>query len=650
MLYQAYQKKLEKATRVLNFFWRFRYLVLGILLLIIALIVTLFSIAGNIYGEICPSSVEYGTALSFEAKAIFGKTVAEYRPKGETEWTREEPRLVGEYEVRAVCERTFKNKYGKVFTYTIEPRVAQIEFIDRTFVYGSNPEVSVSLAYADAAEGVEFTFARMDENKFAVTAQATSIVNQAGESVTACYKLLPYTETLSCEQQALSIAAESASKIYDGTPLCATSYTITSGTLIGEDRMELVWGSQTDVGSTENRPELAIYNASGEDVTDLYAIEWEPATLEVLPRELLIQAESAQKVYDGTPLTMPSGALDPATPLVPGHRMQILSFPSLTDVGTCENLPQIKIVDETERDVTSNYRLASKTGQLTIVPRPVTVWTASCTWIYDGGAHNAVDAASYGVSEHSAYELVAGQILQPTAASVVENTLTEITDSETEVIYRENALLFDVWDESGTKVTKNYAFTYEYGKLRIKTEIIVSLYSLSKYYDGLPIAFSSEDYTIVKPPDVEVACVLPTLTEVGSLWADALGADNISVRDAVTGQDVMAENRFRFEPYADLPVLEIRPREIEVSSISVVSENRTEAIYGSLIPNNAWISFGSLAEGERIEIVVVGVLLPQDNVAVENTIQSVTIYDQNDRDVSANYQISLCPGYLEWLH
>ena len=88
--------------------------------------------------------------------------------------------------------------------------------------------------------------------------------------------------TLTVKPAPLTITADSASKIYDGTPLVKDSFTSTA--LASGDRFEsvTVTGSQTEPGTSANVPSAArILNGGGEDVTACYEISYVNGKLEV---------------------------------------------------------------------------------------------------------------------------------------------------------------------------------------------------------------------------------------------------------------------------------------------------------------------------------------------------------------------------------
>ena len=72
--------------------------------------------------------------------------------------------------------------------------------------------------------------------------------------VTDCYTITYANGTLEVTKKALTITADSGSKVYDGTALTKDSYTI-SGLVSGDTITSVtVTGSQTVVGSSDNVP------------------------------------------------------------------------------------------------------------------------------------------------------------------------------------------------------------------------------------------------------------------------------------------------------------------------------------------------------------------------------------------------------------
>ena len=90
--------------------------------------------------------------------------------------------------------------------------------------------------------------------------------------------------TLSVTPASLTVKADDAEKVYDGTPITCDGISITEGSLAPGDTVYsyTVEGSRTHVGRSENViTSLIIRNSAGEDVTRNYAIETVAGTLKV---------------------------------------------------------------------------------------------------------------------------------------------------------------------------------------------------------------------------------------------------------------------------------------------------------------------------------------------------------------------------------
>ena len=112
----------------------------------------------------------------------------------------------------------------------------------------------------------------------------------------------------------ITLVAQSASKLYDGTALIRPTDVLVYGLPKQFSIRVSANGSQTDAGSSKNPiSTYSIFNARGEDVTkhftDIRTVDGE---LVVDPQPLTVWTASAEKVYDGTPLTAPDAWLSNA--------------------------------------------------------------------------------------------------------------------------------------------------------------------------------------------------------------------------------------------------------------------------------------------------------------------------------------------------
>jgi hypothetical protein len=103
---------------------------------------------------------------------------------------------------------------------------------------------------------------------------------------------------------AVIVIADSAGRVYDGTPLTAPGYRV-EGLGEGYTAEARLASSITDAGSVPNRIEdLVIRSAEGEEYNRYFLnVTVVDGTLTIRPLPVLISTGSAEKIYDGTPLT-----------------------------------------------------------------------------------------------------------------------------------------------------------------------------------------------------------------------------------------------------------------------------------------------------------------------------------------------------------
>ena len=162
----------------------------------------------------------------------------------------------------------------------------------------------------------------------------------------------------------INITAKSANKTYDGQALTETRYDFTQNILAeGDVLTAVVEGSQTDAGSSANVVKSYRVMRGDVDVTDFYTFgEIENGTLTVTERKVTLTSESADKPYDGTPLTRPDVTVSDEG-FVDGEVSDIKAIGTITDKGS---VPNTITFTEGENFKASNYIIVRETGTLTI--------------------------------------------------------------------------------------------------------------------------------------------------------------------------------------------------------------------------------------------------------------------------------------------
>ena len=130
----------------------------------------------------------------------------------------------------------------------------------------------------------------------------------------------------------VTLVAQSASKLFDGQPLTRTSDVLVYGLPPSCSIRVSATGRRVDAGESENPVgNYTIYNAKGENITSHFIdVQKVSGQLVVDPLPLTIWTGSAEKEYDGTPLTNPEVGLSS----VPGYEKRWTPWHNTSYVAT----------------------------------------------------------------------------------------------------------------------------------------------------------------------------------------------------------------------------------------------------------------------------------------------------------------------------
>ncbi|MBR3240348.1 MAG: Cna B-type domain-containing protein [Oscillospiraceae bacterium] len=361
------------------------------------------------------------------------------------------------------------------------------------------------LAEGDSIESVTVTGSQTVVGSSANVPSEAKIVNAAGDDVTDSYAITYANGTLEVTQKAVTITADSDSKVYDGTALTKDSYTNTA--LAEGDSIEsvTVTGTQTVVGSGVNVPSAAkIVNAAGDDVTDSYAITYANGTLEVTQKAVTITADSTEKVYDGYVLSNENYTTEG---LAEGDAIKTAVVEGAqTDVGEGNNVVRdARIVNASGTDVTQNYAISYATGTLKVTKKPITITADSASRVYDGTALTAGHYTSTGLADGDVFDSV-----------TVTGTQTVVGESGN--VPSNAVIVRPTEDGSVADVNDNYAITYANGTLKVTPKAVtITADSDTKVYDGKPL--TKDSYTVeglAEGDSVQSVTVTGSQTAAGS--------------------------------------------------------------------------------------------------------------------------------------
>jgi len=205
------------------------------------------------------------------------------------------------------------------------------------------------------------------------------------------YNITTVTGSLVVTQRdAITITANSKSKMYDGEALTLTNsdYTITSGSLADCDELSVtIEGTITDAGTVVSKVTSykIIDKKTGEEHTGYYAkVNLVEGTLTVTKRDVTLTSNDATKKYDGTALT-DDGVTASGSGFIQGQGFTYEVSGSQTAVGSSANTFTYKLTDGTKA---SNYNITTEYGTLKVTPNDtlITITAGSATKEYDGTA------------------------------------------------------------------------------------------------------------------------------------------------------------------------------------------------------------------------------------------------------------------------
>lgn len=260
--------------------------------------------------------------------------------------------------------------YEKVYD-GVELRADEIEFVEGSLVEGQTVEFVINEGYKNKLKDV-------GETETSIT--SLKIFESIGDEiidVTENYEfnLQEYSGLLKVTPRPLTVTAMSATFVYNGEEQSLkdeTQAAAVEGLAEGEELHSVSYvSSRTNVGVSANR----IGEVKLKSSVDNYNITLIDGTLEITPYEMTFRTYSAEKYYDGAPLS--DGQNDCAT-AKKGHEIIIAEsgeLPTITDVGEIPNAYEVSVVDRNDgnADCTSNYAITYDYGTLTVKRLPVKV-------------------------------------------------------------------------------------------------------------------------------------------------------------------------------------------------------------------------------------------------------------------------------------
>ena len=438
------------------------------------------------------------------------------------------------------------------------------------------------------------------------------IVDSHGTDVTENYEVEPVCGTLRVLPIELTIATDSDSKVYDGTPLVKDGWTLVGGEIApGHTIVVNVIGSITNVGVVENEISYNVYDENGEDITSTYYINESLGTLEVTPITITIKTGSDHKIYDRQPLVCHEYELTEGA-LLEGHTLEVEFNNSITEVGEDYNTFAFYVYDENGVNLSGNYSATALYGKLRIEPIKIVVYTESGEKVYDGTPLTK-----------SGWEINYGELLSGDELFVTPY------GSQTKVGMGFNQATWYIESAEGVDISKNYNVQINPGPLEV-TPVYLSVTSegATKMYDGEPLR--KEEYYVTRGEVVDGE----SLAVVFNLFPTEAGTYENKMEVIIVNADGVDVTR-NYEINKTYGKLEISKRVVTIrtdSAEKVYDGNPLTApgftIVSSTKPIGAHTVF-AVINGSQTEVG------KSDNIYAE-----LRMIDENGQDITANYDLS----------
>ena len=408
----------------------------------------------------------------------------------------------------------------------------------------------------------------------------------------------------------ITITANSKTREYNGEALTNNGYTFTEGVLVDGDVLQaVVEGSQTKKGSSANVVKSYKVVRGSDDVTGNYKFaDSVDGTLTVTPRVVVIESEGGRRVNNGQPLTNPNYKFTTGS-FVDGEVSEVKTIGTITKVGSVDNTI---VYTTTDKFDANNYDITLTPGKLEITPVTaevvVTITENSGSAKYDGTEKTVTGYVVTSISDplykESYFTFSGDATIKGTDAGTYDMNLAP------EAFKNINGNF------------KNVRFVINDGTLVISPRpLTITSGSDNKEYDGTPLTSSEIKVTGDGFVDGEGASYTFTgsQTDVGS---------SKNTFDYELNANTKAKNYEITKEYGDLTVTAVS------TQIVITANSKTEVYSGQAVTDSNYTYTGKLAEGDKLEVEVVG--SQTDKGSSDNVVKSYKV-TRDGVDVTNNY-------------
>ncbi len=470
-----------------------------------------------------------------------------------------------------------------------------------------------------------------------------AIYDKDGNNISTYYNVKGEEGTLKIIPYELIVTSDNLEVVYNGEEYIFDEYEFDESTPLFEGHYEVpsVPKGYSKPGSVQNVIYFKFYDSEENDISKNYSINNQLGLVIIAKAPIIIESSNVSKTYDGFPLVNGESEYE-VTGLFEGHVPVYVNESTITNAGSEQNKFSVKILDENNEnaDVTLYYDIRYVYGNLIVNQKELIITTKDLTFTYNGNA----------VILHELY--VAGENNIMDSGLIQADRIVEVSflGSLTEFGQIDNACTLRVVDGAGIS-SNNYKIVSNFGTLKINKQVITIRTDDDSFEYNNGTKFKKESYTIVDGELHEGATILDKnyieVSEVGTYYNTASiivlnreGTSNVNyVVNLVHGNLTVYDD-------SSYPV-NLTPKSLTLTATGNNDLFRHSDYYES---NNNLNGFEYWSiQGYRYEAVVGTLIDIYLNGSSVNPliIESITIYDANDRDVTRSFKIFMNDGTLK---
>ncbi|MCR5625113.1 MAG: hypothetical protein K6G11_07730, partial [Lachnospiraceae bacterium] len=454
-------------------------------------------------------------------------------------------------------------------------------------------------------------------------------------------------------------------------------YKVSGSGLAGGDKISEInfTGSQTEKGESDNTfDSVKIINSSNEIVTDCYEITKVYKKLIVgSGKAITLKTASAEKVYDGTPLT--ANTVNDVSivsgELAEGNYIDSVVINSkITNAGLVANeLTSVVIKNSNGTDVTANYTIAKETGTLTVTQKEITVTAVDAEKTYDG---TALSLAKYTVKDgdgnNESEEITSAETISydnaTTALALADGDKLAATVTGERILAggTDNTVgSIKIYNSSKEDVTENYNINKVNGTLVVNPRsIVIKATDATKTYDGTALTYegktlTSELYTLLNPEGNQIELCKRADNSTDTLTSLTFTGEQTVVNSGSTTLNNIPSDARIYNGTEDVTgsyditykggILTVTQKEITITA------NSESKVYdGTALENSGCEVTGGLGTDTLASITVTGsqkhVNTGSTTITPNNIISNAVIINSGGDDVTSSYKINYVNGTL----